>query len=94
MLTILGIDIVNLSGLQDLYNRTATMCKAEFDKATALHLLNLAVPDALCSILKSASDNRLPIPGVLLDNHGQLITSIEFKNRHVVASVWRILILT
>jgi hypothetical protein len=57
-------------------------------------MLNLAAPDALCSILKRALDNRLPTPGVLLDNHGQLITPTEFKNRHVVARVWRIFILT
>lgn len=32
MLTILGIDSVNLPGLQDLYNRTAAICKVEFHK--------------------------------------------------------------
>lgn len=46
-------------------------------------------PDAICSIFKRASDDRLSTPDILLDSPSQLITSTEFKDRHIVAGVWR-----
>ncbi|KAG1166146.1 hypothetical protein G6F46_011461 [Rhizopus delemar] len=36
-----------------------------------------------------ASDDRLSTPDILLDSPSQLITSTEFKDRHIVAGVWR-----